>query len=132
MKAVLEKLETILAQSAPASESLRLLRTEIQWMADELRKATGGEPDKLRMARARKEQDVRLITAEDAMLDALRLIRAETDPQKLIRLVVLWEVYNRDEPDGECVRWERMAQVTKSRAMSMMEWAKYDLMHGGK
>lgn len=110
--------------SASKGEWYTISREELLAIADEFGIS---QPDKLRMARASKAEDVRHITAEDALLDALRLVRKElADETQGVRCIALWEVYKRAEADGESIRWERCAQVTRSRVIAMLERAKLD------
>ncbi len=65
MRAVLEKLETLLEQSNQEAEALPLLRVEMQWMVSELRKAlaTAPRPDEpllaARIGKMKNNKDVK-------------------------------------------------------------------------
>lgn len=79
-----------------------------------------GEPNEFRLARARKEADCRLMTAEDALLDTLREIRA-LPKDRDVRLVMAWVDYARADPEGPHEWHSRYVNVTKSQAIAYME-----------
>jgi hypothetical protein len=120
MKLVLEKLETLLAQSDPAAPHLPLLRMELEWMIAELRRTLNpGAPNTLRMARADKNKDVRHLKSEDILLEVLQMVR-EVPEDRDTRMVICWHTYAKAEPDGAVSAYRRCAGMTNSRMIATL------------
>jgi hypothetical protein len=75
--------------------------------------------DPLRDARARKANDCRYITAEDALLEALQMVR-DTPPDRDARIVICWHTFEKANPDGPVRPYRRSAGLTMSRMIATL------------
>lgn len=123
MKEVLRKLEFVLDQSDPNVQVLPFTREEVQWIVNEIR-ATGRVVDpsparghELRMAKAKQTGDVRYVTAEDVLIEALERVRQEPKDRN-VRAMIFWHTYPRGEEDAPVRCYRLFANITTSRIIA--------------